>query len=243
MKRVVFLAAVFLLFSFNTHAQDNSQTSPLFSSPFGNAASQTEPQTTFSLSSISTPLTLTPPLHAAQPAQPSSAATSQPADPPQVVYGVKPEYDFQAYIGYTFVRFYEVPGTAINLNGFNYSIVFYPDYFKGWIGADGEFVAAFGSQFNENARFLMGMGGARFRWALPRNAEVWAHALVGGAHYTPQTPYGSQSTLGYEFGGGVDINTRNSRFAYRVSADAEGTDYFGTYQFSPKVAVGIVYKF
>ncbi|HUJ32559.1 MAG TPA: hypothetical protein VLY23_14855 [Candidatus Acidoferrum sp.] len=246
MKRVVFLAVVFLLFSFNLQAQENSQNSPLFSSSFGNAANQLEPPTTFS---VDTPFAATPSLHLLPSSQPAAGASgpaaSAPASPAprQLVYGVMPKYDFQAYLGYTFIRFYEVPGVNVNLHGFNYSIVFYPEYFKGWIGADGEFVAAFGTQNNESARFLLGMGGARFRWSLPRGLEFWAHGLVGGSHYVPQTSYGGQGALGYEVGGGVDINSHNSRFAYRISADAVGTEYFSTYQFSPKVAVGIVYKF
>jgi hypothetical protein len=240
MKRFAFLPVVVLLCAFNASAQQNSQNSPLFVSPFGEADSQPA-----SNSPVVPPLALTSSprvpefeLNAAIP-----AAVPLPPEPPQVVYGVKPTYDFQAYLGYTFFRFYEVPGTDVNLNGFNYSIVYYPDYFKGWIAADGEFVAAFGSQFNEKARFLLGMGGARFRWSLPRNIEFWAHGLLGGSHYVPQTSYGSQSALAYELGGGVDINSRNSRWAYRIGADAVGSRYFNTYQFSPKVSAGIVYKF
>lgn len=171
------------------------------------------------------------------------STAAEPADPPQVVFGVKPQYDFQAYLGYTFLRFYQVPGTSINTNGFNYSIVYYPDHFNGKLGADGEFVLTFGSQFDEKARFLLGMGGARYRWELPRNIEIWAHALVGGSHYVPQTSYGTEGALGYELGGGVDINTHNSRWSYRVGADMIGTRYFSTYQFSPKISAGIVYKF
>jgi hypothetical protein len=241
MKRFAFLLAIVLLGAFNASAQQNSQNSPLFVSPFGEADSQPA-----SASPAAPPFALASALHAIPEFEPNAAtpvAAPEPAEPPQVVYGVKPTYDFQAYLGYTFLRFYEVPGTQINLNGFNYSIVYYPDRFKGWIAADGEFVAAFGSQFNEKARFLLGMGGARFRWSLPRNIEFWAHGLLGGTHYVPQTSYGTQSALAYELGGGVDINSRNSRWSYRIGADVVGTRYFSTYQFSPKVSAGIVYKF
>jgi hypothetical protein len=242
MKRSAFLLAVVLLCGFNAIAQQNSYNSPLFVSPFGEADSQpvSTIQATPSLAFTSS-LNDAIPDFESSPASPLAAP--EPADPPQVVYGVKPSYDFQAYLGYTFIRFFQVPGTQVNLNGFNYSIVYYPDRFNGKLAADGEFVATFGSQFDEKARFLLGMGGARFRWALPRNLEFWAHALVGGTHYVPQTPYGTESSLAYELGGGVDINSRNSRFSYRISADAIGTRYFNTYQFSPKVSVGFVYKF
>jgi hypothetical protein len=242
MKRFAFLLVVVLLCAFNAIAQQNSQNSPLFVSPFGEADSQpaaispAAPSLAFTSSSLSA-------IPEFQPSAAGPLAAPVPADPPQVVYGVKPTYDFQAYLGYTFFRFFQVPGTQVNLNGLNYSIVYYPDRFKGLLAADGEFVATFGSQFDEKARFLLGMGGARVRWALPRNIEFWAHALLGGTHYVPQTSYGTESALAYELGGGVDINSRNSRWSYRIGGDAIGTRYFNTYQFSPKVSVGIVYKF
>lgn len=241
MKRAVFLLAGVLLFALNASAQNDPQNSPLFVSPFGESTAQpvatTPAPSSFSVASFHA-VNFVP-----EPAAPNGFAAASPAEPPQVVYGVKPNYDFQAYLGYTFLRFYEVPGTQINTNGLNYSIVYYPDYFKGWVGADGEFVLTFGSQFNEKARFLLGMGGARFRWSAPRNIEVWIHGLAGGSHYVPQTSYGNQGAFGFEFGGGVDINTHNSRFAYRVAVDAVGTLYFNTYQFCPKASAGIVYKF
>jgi len=240
MKRLGFLLAGVFLFALNAGAQD-PQNSPLFSSPFAESAalpdSATPAATTFSVTAVP---------HVVADFTPNGGnpfAPASPAEPPQIVYGVKPNYDFQAYLGYTFLRFYQVPGTQVNTNGFNYSIIYYPDYFKGWVGADGEFVLTFGSQFNERARFLLGMGGVRLRWAAPRNIELWAHGLVGGSHYVPQTSYGSQGAFGYELGGGVDINSHNSRIAYRIGADVVGTLYFNTYQFSPKFSAGVVYKF
>lgn len=241
MKLPVCLLAGVLLFALNASAQNDPQNSPLLVSRFGDAAAQPVAATvgspSFAVANLPTP---TP---ASEPNFGNAFAAPSPAEPPQVVYGVKPNYDFQAYLGYTFLRFYEVPGTQINTNGLNFGIVYYPDYFKGWIGADGEFVLTLGSQFNQKARFLLGMGGARFRWAGPHNIEVWVHGLAGGSHYVPQTSYGSQSAFGYELGAGVDINTHNSRWAYRIAGDAVGTRYFSTYQFSPKVSVGVVYKF
>lgn len=241
MKRLVFLLAGVFLFALSASAQNDGQDSPLFVSPFAESAAQ--PATAISVSPSFSMSPLPPASPEFEPRASNFFAPASPAEPPQVVYGVKPNYDFQAYLGYTFLRFYEVPGTQINTNGFNYGIVYYPDYFKGWLGADGEFVLTFGSQFDEKARFLLGMGGVRVRWAAPRNVEVWGHALAGGSHYVPQTSYGSQGAFGYELGGGVDINTHNSRWAYRIGADVVGTLYFNTYQFSPKFSAGIVYKF
>ena len=159
----------------------------------------------------------------------------------QGVQGVFPGYNWQAYIGYTYVRFFEVPNTTVNSNGFNCSMTYFHN--GGWFGGDGEFVAAFGSQSNRTSALLLGMGGARVRWSESRRLNLWAHALAGGSHLTPRTPYGSEAALGYELGGGVDLNTHYERLAYRIQADAVGTRYFGTYQFSPKISVGVVYKF
>lgn len=237
MKRLAFLLAGIFIFAFNASAQNEPLNSPLFVSPFSESAAQpvSPSPTTAAFSLASAP--------SIPEFEPNGANLFAPTPPPQVVFGVKPEYDFQAYLGYTFIRFYEVPGTQINTNGLNFGIVYYPEYFKGWLGADGEFVLTIGSQYNETAHFLLGMGGARVRWAAPRNIELWAHALAGGSHYVPQTPYGNQGAFGFELGAGVDINTHNSRWAYRFSGDAVGTLYFNTYQFSPKFSAGIVYKF
>lgn len=158
----------------------------------------------------------------------------------QVVQGVYPYYYWQAYVGYTYVRFFEVPGTQINTNGLNFSAQY---YFKDWLAFDGEFVGTFGSQLGCTAKYLMALGGVRLRKAGPYGIEMWAHLLGGGAHYLPQTAYGNQHSLAYEAGGGVDINARNHRLAYRLAVDAAGTNYFNTYQVSPKVSFGVVFKF
>jgi hypothetical protein len=169
-----------------------------------------------------------------------SSMPSEPAALPQGVYGVFQNFNWQAYMGYTFVRFTELPGAALNENGFNYSIVY---YFKNWVGADGEFVATFGSQSGSASRFLVGAGGPRFRLSSSRGVEFWAHALVGASHFTPQTAYGKETALGYEVGGGIDISAHHRRWAYRVEADAVGTQFFSTYQISPKLSAGVVFKF
>jgi hypothetical protein len=168
-------------------------------------------------------------------------ATPQPAEPPQGVQGVFQTYEWQAYVGYTYVRFFQVPGTEINTNGFNFSVQYY--FYKDWIAADGEFVSTFGSQFGSTANYLMGLGGIRLRKSGPRGIELWAHLLGGGAHYTPQTAYGGEGSLAYEAGGGIDIDAHHHRLAYRLAVDAAGTNFFHTYQVSPKVSAGVVFKF
>jgi hypothetical protein len=244
MRQFALLVAGTLLFAIGTTAQETSQTSSLFLSPFGETSFQPNPTqtTTMSLSLASFSLTSPPPDSGPRPS--ASAAEPAPAEPPQV-FGVKPTFAFQGYLGYTFLRFYEVPSTNVNTNGFNYSIVYFPALLKNWIGADGEFVLTLGSQYPYEARFLLGMGGARFRWAptTRANIELWAHGLFGASHYVPQTPYGPQGAFGYEVGGGIDINARRRRYAYRFGADMIATHFFGTYQFSPKISAGFVYKF
>ena len=169
-------------------------------------------------------------------------AASLDPDPPQQVQGVFKKYAWQAYAGYTFFRFYETshPTNRETQNGGNWSIVY---YLKDWFGIDGEMSATYGHQSNHDSWFLFGGGGPRFRWSGPRGAELWGHALFGRSHFTPQTAFGPQEAFAYELGGGVDIGGHYKRWAIRVSGDVIGSHYFSTYQFSPKISTGFVFKF
>ncbi len=161
---------------------------------------------------------------------------------PQYVQSVHQQYSWQAYVGYTFFRFYESSHPTIreNQNGANWSIVY---YWKDWLGFDGEMSATYGTQGNQSSWFLFGGGGPRFRWAGPRGLELWGHALFGGSHFTPQTSFGKQEAFAYELGGGVDVNSPFQRLGFRFGADMIASRYFSTYQYSPKVSAGIVFKF
>jgi len=175
-------------------------------------------------------------------ASPDSLADPAPAPepPPQGVYGVLPKSDREVSLGYTFVRFYEVPGATEDANGLDVSGVY---YLKPWIGADAEILGVFGTISGADSHLFVGGVGPRLRWPSSRGLELWGHALAGFAYLSPQTPYGGTTAFGYEVGGGVDLNTHRGRWAYRVEADALGTQFFGTYQLSPKISAGIVYKF
>ena len=162
-----------------------------------------------------------------------------PAAPPQDVTSVFENYAWQIYGGYTFLRFYELPGLTPNMNGFNYSVVY---YWKDWFGVDGEFAATHATQDNVSSWFLFGGGGPRFRWSARKGIELWAHALVGYSHFTPQTPAGNQHAFAYELGGGVDLPFK-PRWALRLGADAMCTNYFNTHQFSPTAHAGVVFRF
>jgi hypothetical protein len=234
MRNTTFLLGIVLLLAGTAGAQSYSGVS-LASAPATTATVKPVPwdNTSLNLSIPSVASASTANSESALPAAP------EPAEP-QGVQGVFANYDWQAYAGFTYVRFFEVPGTEVNTAGLNFGVVY---YVKEWLGAEGEFTGAFGSQLGCNARFLMGLGGVRVRHAMSRGIEVWAHALAGGAHYSPQTAYGKEGAFGYEVGSGVDINARRKRLAYRFAVDAAGTNFFGTYQVSPKVSAGIVYKF
>jgi hypothetical protein len=171
----------------------------------------------------------------------NAPALNAPSDTPQGVYGVFQDFNFQAYAGYTYFRFYEVPNLTDNMNGLNFSVVYYPH--GGWVGPDGELIAAFGSQSGVTSKFASGMGGVRLRHLAPRGLEVWAHGLVGGAHFLPQTAYGGLNAFSFEAGGGVDLMPHHRRLGYRLQADMVGTRFFGTYQYSPKISAGVVFKF
>jgi hypothetical protein len=209
----------------------------------GGAAGQVNPASSLLLNTQFP--TLTGVIPAASPAayapDPAPEAVAAPASTNQPVYGVLQDYNFQAYGGFTYVRFYELPGITGNLDGFNVSIVYYPH--AGHLGLDGEFMAAFAPQNGVGTTLDAGMGGGRFRVSGPRNMELWAHALAGGAHFSPKTPYGSEGAFAFEAGGGVDLTPSHRRLAYRVQADLLATYFFGTYQYNAKVSVGLVYKF
>jgi hypothetical protein len=236
MKQTVVLCAALLVLAAGAKAQASSDNSL----PFAPVAA-----------TASTPANDTNPVAAeAAPAPDASAlggavandpdASSSAQEPPSV-RGVFKSYNWQATAGYTFFRFYIIPGVQSNMNGLNLGMVYYPG--GHWVGADGEFIGAWGSVDGLSTRYVQAMGGPRFRWAAPRGLEIWGHGLVGRSHFLPQTNLGNQGAFAYEVGGGVDVNIHQRRIAYRASANMVGTRYFGTYQYSPNVSVGVVFKF
>jgi hypothetical protein len=167
-------------------------------------------------------------------------APALPAAMPQDVQGVFEKYSWDLYAGYTFFRFYEVPGTISNMNGVNASAVY---WYRDWIGFDGEVSATYGSQPGQNSWVVFAGGGPRLRWVGPKGIDLWAHALLGGVYIDPQTPYGSQGAVAGLFGGGVDLNGHQRHMALRIAFDGLASHYFSTYQVSPRASVGVVYKF
>jgi hypothetical protein len=227
MRHVAFLIGSILFFAISAGAQINVANT---AETFSQVSLLTPAANSFSIPALpATPVGIT--------ATPPAPAT---ADPPQYVQSVYENYSWQAYVGYEYLRFYQVPAITLNTNGFMYSLVY---YLKDWVGLDGELNATHLHELNTGGWFLLGAGGARFRWEGPRGVELWGHAMGGYSHATPQTAFGAEHAPAFEVGGGVDINTSHRRFAYRVEADMVGTHYFSTYQYSPKVSVGMVIKF
>jgi len=246
MRQVFSVLAAVLLCAVLTQAQEHPANARLFATPYftlapaGDSGFSSAPLPLSSFSALaatpaSTPPAFSPLALSATPVAPSSAAAD-----PQFVQSVYETYHWQAYVGYTFFRFYIVPGQQQDTNGFNFSVVY---YFNNWFGVDGEMAATKTSQNGFNGWFLFGGGGPRFRWSGPRGLELWGHFLAGYSHFTPQTSFGSQEAFAYEVGGGGDISIRRTHFALRVGADMVGSHYFSTYQYSPKAFAGVVYKF
>jgi hypothetical protein len=244
MRHLLLVLGVVFLVTGSVSAQSSPANPLLLAAPFSmsstgavSAASTSAPSSTaYSLSPL-----LTSPDSVAPVASPfaSAPAVNLSADP-QYVQGVFVNYNWQAYVGYTFFHFSGPHGISRNQNGFNYSIVY---YFNSWFGLDGEMMATHDSPNGQSSWFLLGGGGPRVRWQAPKGIEVWAHAIIAFSHLTPQTPFGKQEALAYELGGGADFNTPFRRLGLRVGADMVGTQYYHGNQFNPKAFAGVVFKF
>ena len=222
MRRVATLCGLILVLAFGASAQIQPANSLLLGSKFPALAVTIPPSG--------------PEAFAAALPEPTPAPPA-----PQGVYGVVPAFNFEVYGGFSYFHFYELPGITGSLDGFNVGISYYPK--AGHLGVDGEFEAAFAPQNGVSTTLDAGLGGVKYRLLNHRGDALWVHGLVGGAHFVPLTPYGGESALAVEAGGGLDVSPKNGRLSYRIEADVLGTYFFGTYQYSPKISVGVVYKF
>jgi hypothetical protein len=236
MKQTAILFATILLLAATAGAQANPDNS-LPHAPDATAAAAPAAPSLFATNAAPALAATTAPAADAFSAPGANSADQQQPS----VYGVFQHYNWQATAGYTFFRFYVVPHVTDNMNGINLAMQYYPG--GKWFAADGEFIGAWGSALGFSTKYVQGMGGGRVRWSAPRGIEVWGHGLVGGSHFLPQTSFGNQGAFAYEVGGGVDLNLHQKRIAYRVSANMVGTRYFGTYQYSPNISAGVVFKF
>ena len=172
---------------------------------------------------------------------PAFALPASPAPEPQGVYGVLQNFNWQASGGFTHFTFYELPGVTGQLNGFHMSLSYYPH--GGHWAPEGEFFAVFAPQAGVSTHMAVILGGGKYRVDAGRGVEVWAHAMVGGAHFSPQTAFGGQNALAADLGAGVDLNFRHSHLALRGQADWVPTLFFGTHQYNVKESFGLVYRF
>lgn len=160
--------------------------------------------------------------------------------PPQT-YAVRGGvHSWQLCASYSFFRFYMVPSQINNYNGFNLSVArFFGDYF----GMEGDLTTEEGQAFGvANANFTFIGGGFRARYPNRSHYEPWGHVLLGYAHETPRTGFGSERAFGYALGAGIDTKIL-PRISIRTSVDGIGTLFFSTYQFSPRASVGVVFNF
>ena len=144
MRYFAILSGLILLLSLSAGAQNTASTAVLL--PASYFAVPATPDLAANAPAISlTPFSPAPantPPGAFAPSTPLSLMPA-PAAPPQDVTSVFENYAWQLYGGYTFLRFYELPGVTPNMNGFNYSVVY---YWKDWFGFDGEFAATHATQ-------------------------------------------------------------------------------------------------
>ncbi len=163
--------------------------------------------------------------------------------------------EWQISIGFQFNRFNmplqsvagnTVPAFTANDYGLNVS---FTRFFDRWAGIEAESGAGFGGsgsapQIASADSFFVG-GGARFAYRGRGRFEPWVHALVGLEHFRfTQTGsnYGSNNSLAFVGGGGVDIHT-NARTAFRFQFDYLGTDLFKLGESNWQAGAGIVFNF
>lgn len=168
----------------------------------------------------------------------TSPATQSTA--PYGIKGVFGDYSTQVFAGFTFFPFYKVPGTIENMPGVDISMAYYLKYL---VAADVEGFGTLGSTNGQTTHFAFFGAGPRVRYVSSRGPEIWAHVLAGFAHSGPETLYVNPTGFAFEAGGGIDFGMPHRRWMYRLEGDLIGTRLFGTYQYSPKVAAGIVFKF
>ena len=240
MRHTAVLLGAILIVAWGSHAQVN----PNYSLPEVSSAPAAAPASTQEVSPIFA-VALPPAFGAAETPRAAVSPSSDSDSAQQVpsVYGVFQNYNWQLYGGYSFIRLYisKKPSFVENMNGLDIGLVYYP---KGWwIGVDGDFVGEFGTLIGDSSRYALALGGPRFRWSAPRGLEIWGHGMVGGAHLTPRTALGNEDSFAYEVGGGVDVGAHHRRISYRLEADMVGSRFFGTYQYSPRITAGVVFKY
>jgi len=172
-------------------------------------------------------------------APPAAAAT------PQLFSSDYPTW--QLAIGYQLNGDSLIPGRRFRTHGYNVSAV---RYFNDWFGAEAQIGFGFGNTGqatvppNLTAKSVFFGGGPRIAFRNDSRWEPWGHGVVGLFHFrfTQTATLGSNSTLGWLAGGGLDYHM-NDRWAIRAQGDYLGTRFFGTNHRNYQVVSGIVLNF
>ena len=156
-------------------------------------------------------------------------------------------------IGYAYQHF-NVFGTTFHNHDLNVDVTTHLfDWLTGakgrlTVGAEGAVNAGFGGKTIGNpsldAKSLFVGGGPHLAVLSASRFEPWVHGLVGVEHFrfTQTSVLGSNSTLGFVVGGGVDIRMARP-LSWRVEGDYVGTTFQSSIQSNYGVGTGLVLYF
>ena len=156
-------------------------------------------------------------------------------------------------VGYLYQHF-NVLGAAFHNNSYNVNVTTHlVDWLTGAagrlsVGAEVALNGGFGGHPFGNpslvAKSLFVGGGPHLTVQSPSRFEPWVHGLVGWQHFrfTQGDVLGSNSTLGFIVGGGVDIHLR-PLLSWRIEGDYVGTTFQSSIQSNYAVGTGIVLYF
>jgi opacity protein-like surface antigen len=155
---------------------------------------------------------------------------------------------WQVGIGYQYNRD-NLTGTPFNTQGINLSLT---RYFTGWFGVEAQLGAALAGSTgqsstppNLDAKSIFIGAGPRVTYFNRSRFEPWAHVLIGLDHYRFTQNggiLGSNSALGYPFGGGVDTYL-TPHIVFRAEVDYVGSRFFSLNQRSFQAIGGFVLGF
>ena len=181
---------------------------------------------------------------AAQESAPAFDPGSPAAEPAAPASLTPPDREaWQLGIGFQYQHF-GVLGQSFHTLGYNADIT---RYLNNWFGVEGTVSLGFGSYGSApslTAKSLFVGGGPHI--ALNNNSrfEPWFHVLAGLQHFRfSQGPVlGSNSTIGFVGGGGVDYKF-GGRASWRVQGDFIGTRFGSSIEKSYSIGTGLILNF
>lgn len=150
---------------------------------------------------------------------------------------------WQYSLGYQYQHF-NLLGQKFSTNGFNTGVT---RYVNDWFGVEGAAVMGFGNTGaprNLVAKSFFIGAGPHAALQNKSRFEPWVHVLVGWEHFrfTQTTTIGSNSSLGFTAGGGVDYKLGPRAF-WRVEGDYIGTHFSSALQNNYSFGTGLVFNF